>query len=480
MTDTPSALSAVEARRLILAGEMSPVALLEDCIEQYERVNPVVNAIVTTAFERAREEAAKVERKIQDGEVVGTLAGLPVAIKDNQLTEGVRTTFGSPLRADLVPVIDAGIVARIRAADGIVFGKTNIPEFSIGANTVNPLFGATGNPFDPELTCGGSSGGSAVAVATNMVPLATGSDHGGSLRIPACYSGVVGYRASPGVVPNEERVIAQTHYSLQGPVARTVSDAALLLSVIAARSGGAQRDPMAFPLNSEQFRVSDAIDLSGIRVAISTDLGGVLVSQVNRATFADRVELMQGLFKTCEVIDLDITSAPGVDWHLRQDVFATQYSEQAQDWPDDFNPNVKATYDSAIKTPMDDIARARREQVALIHKMSDLFEDYDLLITPGVSIPPFPWKDLNPRHIDGNAVENYMAWLALTSSLTVVGNPVVALPCGLDVQGTPFGIQVVGPIHSDHRLISLAIAIEQAFAEVESLSRPRPVMARPG
>ena len=160
------------------------------------------------------------------------------------------------------PAVDAGIVARIRAAGGIVIGKTNVPELSIGANTVNRLFGATGNPFDVTLTCGGSSGGSAVAVATNMAPLATGSDHGGSLRIPACYSGVVGYRATPGVVPNERRTMVQTNYSVQGPMARTVADAALLLSVIAERSNATRRDPMTFPLDASRFARLDPIDVS--------------------------------------------------------------------------------------------------------------------------------------------------------------------------------------------------------------------------
>ena len=203
-------------------GALSPLQLVEASINQIESRNPSLNAVVTLAVSRARVEAEQWAQAYARGDSVPPLAGLPVLIKDNQRTEGIRTTLGSERHANNVPQEDAGIVARLRAAGAIVMGKTNIPEYSIGANTVNPLFGATGNPFDPTKTCGGSSGGSAVAVAADMVKLATGSDHGGSLRIPACYCGVVGFRATPGVVPNEERRTPSTHYSLQGPIAQTL------------------------------------------------------------------------------------------------------------------------------------------------------------------------------------------------------------------------------------------------------------------
>ncbi|XOV85805.1 MAG: amidase [Pseudomonadota bacterium] len=474
-------LSATEARARIGRGELSPVALLEACIQQYKSVNPVVNAIVTTAFERAREEAQAAEDAVKqalaNGGALGALHGLPIAIKDNQTTAGIKTTNGSPLMKDNVPTKDAGVVARIRAAGGIVIGKTNVPEFSIGANTVNPLFGATGNPFNPSLTCGGSSGGSAVAVATNMVPLATGSDHGGSLRIPASYCGVVGYRASPGVVPNEERTTAQTYYSLQGALGRDVQDTALLISLIAARSNATRRDPMAFPLDASQFANLAQVNNGDLKVAITADLGGVMVSDQNRKLFGERVERFRGLFKQCDWHGVNLSEAPGIDWHLRQDIFVSQYHGQAAKWPQDFNPNVKATYDTALRTPMKDIAIARRRQIELYRRFTALFDDYDLLILPGMSVPPFPWADLYPQLIDGKPVENYMAWLGLTSSLTVIGHPVVALPCGLDEQGTPFGIQIVGPIYEDHKLLSAAAAIERAFAQDDVLRRPVPTIA---
>ena len=474
MSERPSALNATDAIEMIRQGELTPDALLESCIAQIEQVDPVVNAMITRAYDRAREQAQLATQTANRGDALGPLHGLPVAIKDIQATRGIRTTYGSAAYADNIPEEDAGIVQRIREAGGIIIGKTNIPESSIGANTVNRLFGATGNPYNPDLTCGGSSGGSAVAVATHMAPLATGSDHGGSLRIPACYCGVVGYRATPGVVPNEGRSTLQTNYSVQGPMARSVSDVALLLSVIAQRDANASKDPMAFPLDTHHLARLDDVDLSGLRVAVTADLGGVLVSETIRCTFTDRMNLIAPQFGTCDWHNIDLTDAPDVDWHVRQDLFVTQYIDQAGSWDAGFNPNIQATYRSALTTPMAAIASARRRQMALFQSFRSIFDDYDLVLCPGVSIPPFPWQHLNPQQIDAKPVENYMAWLALTASLTVVGHPVVALPCGLDEQGTPFGIQVVGAMYSDQRLLSATKALEQYFSSVSTLARPTP------
>jgi Asp-tRNA(Asn)/Glu-tRNA(Gln) amidotransferase A subunit family amidase len=467
----PCDLSAREARRLIGARQLSPVALLESCIAQIEAINPAVNAIVTTAFERARTEARAAEAAVMRGDPLPPLHGLPVAIKDNQDTAGIRTTYGSPHYRDHVPAADQEIVAAVRAAGGIVIGKTNIPEMSIGANTVNRLFGATGNPFAVELTCGGSSGGSAVAVAAHMVPLATGSDHGGSLRIPACYCGVVGHRASPGVVANERRVPAHSVYSTQGPMARNVADAALQLSVIARRS---RNDPMAYPLDPTQFAALDAIDLGGLRVAVSADLGGVLVSKQIREVFAERVARFASAFHRCEWSDLDLRAATDVDWKLRSEIFVAQYAAEAETWDADFNPNIKRNLAAALTMPMRDVAMAHRQQMRLYQQFQRVFEDFDLLICPGVAVPPFPWKMLHPEAVDGKPVTTYMEWLGLTAALTVVGHPVTALPCGRDRNGTPFGVQLVGPNHADRFVLSVAHALETVFAADPQLARPVP------
>jgi len=472
----PCDLSALEASRRIAERDLSPVELLDSCLARIEAVDGALNAMVTLVGEQARGDAQQVADALARGEEPGVLSGLPVAIKDLQPTAGVRTTFGSERYADNVPAEDAGIVRRVREAGGIVLGKTNIPEMSIGANTVNRLFGATGNPFDPDLTCGGSSGGSAVALAAGMAPLATGSDHGGSLRIPASYCGVVGHRSSPGVVPHELRTITQTNYSLQGPMARTVPDVGLLLAAIARRDRGARRDPMVYPLEAGRFGDLDDVDPSSLRVGVSSDLGGVLVSDHVRRVFADRVEAMAGMVGDVVEVDVDLTSASGIDWYLRADVFATQYHRDVDAglFDEGFNPNVLATYERALTASVLDIARARRSQMELYQAFDRVFDEVDVVLCPGVSVPPFSWRELNPRTIDGEPVDNYMAWLALSASLTVVGNPVTALPAGLDEQGTPFGVQVIGPLHHDHRLLSSAAALERAFEGVPELRRPVP------
>ncbi len=459
------------------ARELSSTALVESCLGRIEEVDPKVNAMVTVAAERALAEAGEIDRQLATGDYAGEalpLLGLPVAIKDLQATAGVRTTLGSAQFADNVPDTDAAIVAKIRAAGGIVIGKTNIPERSIGANTVNRLFGATGNPFAPELTCGGSSGGSAVAMATDMAPLATGSDHGGSLRIPAAYCGAVGFRATPGVVPFEERAITQTFYSVQGPMARTVDDTALLLSVIADRGTAAGADPMAFPLDTATFaRLDRRVDLQQLRIGVSEDLGGVLVSSEVREQFRRRVDWLADHGAQCVDVDVDLTDAVEVDWNVRADIFATYYHAEAATWDDGFNPNIKASYNKALATPLADIARARHRQMELVRHFQMAVTSVDVLICPVVSVQPFPWAELYPAEVDGAPIENYMAWLALTAAITVVGHPAVSLPAGVDSGGLPFGMQLVGPAYSDHQLLSTARAMEQAWIGTE-FARPTP------
>jgi len=468
----PCEFTAAEARRLIGTKQLSPVELLESCIEQIETVDAAVNAMVVRAYDRARTEARAAEAAIMRGDLLGALHGLPIAIKDIQATEGIRTTFGSRHYEHNVPTADDDIVATIRNAGGIVVGKTNIPELSIGANTVNRLFGATGNPFDVSRTCGGSSGGAAAAIASNMVPLATGSDHGGSLRIPASYCGVVGYRPTPGVVPAEKRTITQTFYSVQGPVARTVGDAALLLSVIAQRRN--RLDPMAFPLDAAALGRLDPVDVSKLRIAVSADLGGVLVSESTRRTFKERVARFSTYPAKVEWCDVDLRDAPTVDWHLRSDIFVAHYHRDIANYDEGFNPNIRLGYDAALEMSMEVIAKARRRQMELYQHFQAVFDDFDLLICPATSVSPFPWRDLYPRELDGRPIENYMGWLGLTASITVVGHPVVALPCGTDESQLPFGIQVIGPAYGDRSLLSAARALEQLFSTDPKLARPVP------
>jgi Asp-tRNA(Asn)/Glu-tRNA(Gln) amidotransferase A subunit family amidase len=307
-----------------------------------------------------------------------------------------------------------------------------------------------------------------------MAPLATGSDHGGSLRIPACYCGVVGFRATPGVVPFEERTTAQTYYSVQGPMARTVDDVALLLSVIAQRGSRAPRDPLAYPLDAAVLAELMPTDPGRLRIGFTEDLGGVLVSEPVRRAFRSRLDVLDKIVGSCEPVEIDLSEAIDIDWHLRQDVFVTQYHAEVDEWDEGFNPNIRATYDSALATPMEAIARARGRQLDLIRRFQALPDEYDAIVCPGVSVSPFPWSQLYPTVIDGEPVENYMAWLTLTAAITVIGHPVVALPAGLDELGMPFGLQVIGRTYADRRLLSVARALEEGFQDDPLTARPRP------
>ena len=477
----PCDLTATQARQLMATAELSAVELLESCLARADATNEAVNALVIRDDDAARATARAIDDARARGDELGPLAGLPVAIKDIQATAGLTTTYGAVPFADNVPTADDGIVARIREAGAVIIGKTNTPELSIGANTVNRLFGATGNPFDPSLTCGGSSGGSAVALSCGMAPLATGSDHGGSLRIPASYCGVAAHRSTPGTVAHDERTIGRTNYSVQGPMARTVADVALLLSVVAGRDRAARRDPMAFPLDAGAFADLPVVDVASLRVGVSADLGGLLVSDAVRTVFADRVERLSGIVGSVEEASIDLSDALEVDWQLRSDIFATNYHRSIHRFGPDatgpdggFNPNIRATYDEALRTTVLDIAKARRRQVELYRATDALFDTLDVLICPGVSVPPFDWHQLYPAEIDGRPVRNYMAWLGLSAALTVVGHPVTALPCGLDGQGTPFGLQLVGPSYNDRQLLGIAAALETAFADDPVTARPVP------
>ena len=468
--------------RAVLSGfaskELSPVEVVRSCIDRINALNPVVNAVVALDEKKVLEDARFAEQQIMSGDTRGLLHGLPVAIKDLQATEGLTTTYGTDFFRDHVPNRDDGIVARIRSAGGIILCKTNIPEMSIGANTINRLFGATGNPYSPDLTCGGSSGGSAVAVATGMAPLATGSDHGGSLRIPASFCGVIGHRATPGVVPHEGRTITQTNYSLQGPMARNVDDVALLLAVIATRDNSSRFDPMSFPLDAHDFVALDHLGLSGLEIGVTADFGGLLVSEETRSEFRKRIDFLDDAGARIRPIDIDLTSAVDADWHLRADIFATQYHRDIDAFDDTFNPNVFRSYETALNSTVLEIAKARRQQVDLFRSFAAVFDDVDVVLCPGVSVQPFPWSNLHPVEIDGRSVENYMAWLGLTSSLTVVGHPVTAIPGGADGNGLPFGLQCVGEMYKDRRLLSISRTLDQAFRSASNFRFEAPDIQR--
>lgn len=468
----PCDLSAVEARRLIGTRELSPVELLKSCIERIEAVNPTVNAIVATCYERAREEARSAERAVTQGEPLGALHGLPLGVKDLNYTRDVRTTMGSLLHEDFVPDEDERMVADLRAAGAIVVGKTNTPEFGAGANTVNKVYGATVNPFDTARTCGGSSGGSAVALATGMLPLCTGSDTGGSLRIPAAFCGISAIRCTPGVVPSERRVVGLTTFSVQGPMARSVPDAALMLGAMAEHD---PRDPLSHPFAGESLDTIEPLDLSALRVAVSTDLGFARVDDGIRDTFAACVEEFRPAFGACVEAMPAMENASRAFWLIRGVYYLAGRLQAYREHKDLLGPNVIGNVEAGLAMKPEDIGWAFAEETRLYRALQSFFDDVDVLICPTAAVPPFPVEQLFCTHINGVELEHYIEWADLTSGLTLTGHPIVSIPCGLDPTGTPFGIQIVGPRkHSERFVIAVAAAMERYAEGRPRIARPSP------
>lgn len=467
-------LSAVEMRRLIGAKRVSPVELLESCLARIAAVNPRLNAFVTLAAERARQEAKAAEAAVVRGDALPLLHGLPIGIKDLEETEGIRTTWGSPIYADHVPAQDEGVVAAVRRAGAVVVGKTNVPEFGAGANTTNPVFGPTGNPFDPARICGGSSGGSAVAVATGMVPLATGSDTGGSIRIPAAYCGVVGFRPSAGLIPSEKRALGWNPLPTFGPIARTVADACLLLATMA---GHDPRDPLSGPVGPTTLLAPQPVDLARLRVIFSEDLGFAPVDNAIRALFRERTRCFASAFAAFEYRNPPMERANEVFEIMRAVSFVPRYKPFCDQHAERVGPNIKANVEQGLGFNLADVGWAHVEQTKIYREFVRLFQEVDLLICPATSVPPFPVKQLYPTHINGEPLRTYFHWFALTYGLTLTAHPVVVLPCGLDPTGTPFGLQICGPRGADRFVLGAALALEQLFAADPQMARPIPRLA---
>lgn len=466
--------TAVELRRLIGSKAVSPVELLEACIARIERVNPFINAVTATCFERARAEARAAESAVMRGDALGLLHGLPLGVKDLEPTEGLLTTWGSAIFRDHVPQEDIELVARLRRAGAIVAGKTNVPEMGAGANSRNEVWGATGNPFNPNLNAGGSSGGSAAALACDMLPVCTGSDTGGSLRIPAAKCGVVGFRPSPGIVPSVRKLLGWTPISVVGPMGRTVEDACLQMAASAGMHAG---DPLSYPLDPLGFLKPAGIDLSNLRVAWTEDFGTCAVDEGIRATMRSKIGAMQHLFKRCDRIELDLGEAHRCFDVLRAEAFVAGMHAAYQRDPASLGPNSRANYEMGAQMSLLDSAWAQAEQTRLIKRFQAAFADYDLILSPTTPVSPFPWTQLYADTINGEKQANYYRWLALTYVVTLTTHPALALPCGLDHAGMPFGLQIVGAFRADHQVLGAAHAMEKAFAADAQLRRPRPDIA---
>ncbi|MEO8858142.1 MAG: amidase [Burkholderiaceae bacterium] len=465
--------SARELRRLIGTRQLSPVELLDACIARIDAFNPAVNAICGTDFTRAREAARSAEDKVMRGEPLGPLHGLPLGVKDLQDTEGLLTTYGNVRLRGNVPQADIGLVARLRAAGAIVTAKTNVPDMGAGANSRNPVWGATGNPFDPRLNAGGSSGGSAAALATDMFPICTGSDTGGSLRIPAALCGVVGLRPSPGLVANTARALGWSVISVLGPMGRNVADTALMF---ASCVGPDARDPLTYPIQESSFWPLHEVDLSTLRVGTTEDFGVCVVDPEIRRVFRSRVDDIRPFVASCETLNFQLKDADRAFDILRAESFLASFGETVRSAPETMGPNLLANMEIASAITLADRAWAHLEQTRIARRFAKAFEDHDVILAPVTPMSPFPWTELYAQSIDGQPMRNYYHWLALTYVVTLATNPALSLPCGSDEHGMPFGLQVIGRLNGDPQLLAAANALEQVFAGSAQTSRPRPDM----
>ncbi|MEZ5854117.1 MAG: amidase family protein [Hyphomicrobiaceae bacterium] len=473
-TSEPCDLTAVDARSLIGRKALSPVELLESCLKRTAETNPAVNAVVAQDETLARKTARQQEAEVAAGHPLGLLHGLPVGIKDLEPVKGLRTTWGSLLFKDHIPTADGANVHNVREEGANIFAKTNTPEFGAGANTRNRVYGATGNPFNPTLTAAGSSGGSAVALALGMMPLATGSDYGGSLRTPAAFSGIVGFRPSPGVVPAPGREASLLPWGVLGPMGRTVADAFLLFR--------AQVDANSDdPYSVAALGVPDTLvpaDLADVRAAITPDFGVAPVARNIRTVFSDRASRIASWCHEAEETHPDYAGLHEIFEIHRGLAFVSQHQERLAKHRDLLDRNVTDNTERGLLLTAADIGRGMVEQGKLMKRVNAFFETYDVLIAPTASVSPFPHAQLFVEEIDGEKMPTYMRWLALAYAPTMALCCSCSIPCGTDDKGLPFGIQIVGPRGSDLRVLQVALALEHAFSSDPLTARPLPDRAK--
>jgi len=452
--------SARELARLIRTRAVSPLDVLDAHLAAIKALNPKLNAVVTLAEEQARDNAQRAEQAVMTGEPLGALHGLPVGIKDITQTAGIRTTFASPLLKDNVPSEDEEVVRRLKAAGAIVLAKTNTPEFACGANTNNALFGPTRNPWNPALSPAGSSGGSAVAVATGMTALAQGTDYGCSIRIPAAFCGIVGIRPTPGLIPSYPKPLAWDPGEVHGPLARDAEDAALMLDAMV---GFTRISPISVapPWQSALAELQRREDIKGLHIAYVSDIAGIGVEAEIDATCRGAAAALSKLGAHVDHIEFDASAgrAPYQTWRGFWMV-GRQYERLAQ--IDAFGPNLKGNVDAGLKLTASDFAAAEETRMAMFDRFHKLFERFDVLLTPAAPVKPYPVEMNFPDTINGRSFENYIDWIAPAYLITLVSLPAATAPAGLSHNGLPIGMQIVAPRFEEPMILRVARLIHRA------------------
>lgn len=452
-------LPAWELARQIRAGELSAVEVMQAHLAQIDRANPKVNAIVTLLPEQALEQAAAADRALADNQNTGPLHGLPIAHKDLVPTKGIRTTFGSPIFQDFIPDEDGLIVERLKKAGAITLGKTNTPEFGAGSQTFNQVFGKTVNPYDLSATCGGSSGGAAVALACGMIPIADGSDMGGSLRNPAGYCNCVGFRPSPGRVPAWPREAGWFSIPVQGPMARTVQDAALMLSAIA---GPDPRSPISIHEPGSRFLDPLSRDFKGERIAWSRNLGGLPVDPRVTEVLETQRPVFEGLGCLLDECEPDFSDADAIFKTWRAWHFELSLGELLEEHRNQFKDTVIWNIEEGMKLSGPQLGRAERKRTELYHRVRRFMERYAFLVLPVSQVPPFDSEQAYVTEINGQTMETYIDWMKTCYYISTIGLPAISVPCGFTPEGLPVGVQIVGRPGDDFSVLQLAHAFEQA------------------
>ena len=452
-------LSAVEMAALVRRKKLSAREAMAAHLKQIERINPKVNAIVTLAADRAMENARKADEAQAHGATLGPLHGLPVAHKDLVETAGIRTTFGSPLFKDYVPKHDAIIVERIKRGGAIALGKTNTPEFGAGSQTFNPVFGATKNPYDLSKTCGGSSGGAAVSLACGMIPIADGSDTGGSLRNPAAFCSVVGFRVSPGRVPHAAIGNSWSTLSVSGPMARNTADVALLLSAIA---GPDDRCPVSITEPGARFAGDLARNFKGVRVAWFKGLGGIPFDRRIRDAVNAQRKVFESLGCIVEEAEPDLGGGDESFNTLRAWMYASTRGDLVRDHRDQVKDTIIWEVERGLKLSAADIAHADALHSQVWDRMRVFQEKYEFFILPTTQVPPFDVTEPYVTEIEGVRMNSYIEWMKSCYLISILENPAISVPCGYTPEGLPVGLQIVGRHRDDWGVLQMAHAFEQA------------------
>ena len=452
--------SARELARLIRTRAVSPVEVLDAYLKVIEALNPKLNAIVTLVADQARDRARQAETAVMKGEPLGPMHGLPIGVKDVTTTAGIRTTFASPLFKDYVPEEDAEAVRRLKAAGAIVLAKTNTPEFACGANTNNVLFGPTRNPWNPALSPAGSSGGSAVAVASGMLPIAQGTDFGCSIRIPAAFCGIVGLRPTPGLTPSYPMALAWDPGQLHGPLARDAEDAALMLDSLV---GFSRISPISVapPWQSALAELERSEEIKGLRIAYVSDIADIGVESEIDTICRDAASALSKLGAQVEEIKFSAGDgrAPYQTWRGFWMV-GQQYERLSQ--IEQFGPNLKGSVEAGLKLNAIDFAAAERTRHQVFLRFQQLFERYDILLTPAAPVKPYPVEQNFPDRINGRSFENYIDWIAPAYLITLVSLPAATAPAGLSGDGLPVGMQIVAPRFEEPMILQVARQIHRA------------------